>query len=111
MPGRLILLHPYCFSLLLFTEISLLEKQYCRDVICTYLITLVCILFALPSLLHPSICFLILVNKEVEESNVYNYPEIDLDNITIEAEQNEVYATNTDILLQKGIRHMPQTLI
>ena len=42
-------------------------------------------------------------NKEVEESNVYNYPEVDLENITIETKQNDAYATNTDnIIITEG---------
>ena len=32
-------------------------------------------------------------NKEMEESNIYNYPEVDHDNITIETKLNDAYAT------------------
>ena len=41
-------------------------------------------------------------NKELEESNIYNYPEVDHDNITIETKQNDAYnyATNTDIITE-----------
>ena len=42
------------------------------------------------------------LNKEVEEINIYNYPEVDLDNITIETKQNDAYGTNTDNIITEG---------
>lgn len=41
-------------------------------------------------------------NKEVGESNIYNYPEVDHDNIIIETKQNNAYGTNTDIIAEEN---------
>ena len=39
---------------------------------------------------------------EVEESNIYNYPEFDLTNAAIETKQNEAYAANTAITTESN---------
>ena len=39
---------------------------------------------------------------EVEESDIYNYPEFDLANTAIETKQNEAYAANTAVTTERN---------
>ena len=81
------------FDILIVTVINWIMRTIMGQVVCATEATHI-------SIMWPMHLFLLCINKEVDESNIYNYPEVDLDNITIETKQNDAYATNTDIITE-----------